>query len=137
MKISSLVLALVLGLTMMSCGNKIDSEIETLNKSLMKGHDDIMPKTMAIADIKKDMMAAAEKYSPADKEVALKLSADLQKAEDDMYDWMKNFGVAMNEVKDKNEKLKLYGQLQEEVNKLSGNTETAITAAKKFTEDHK
>jgi len=136
MKFSNLIFALLLGFTM-ACGNKIDGEIEELNTVLMKGHDEVMPKTMAIADIKKDLMAASEKASEADKAVALKLSTDLQKAEDDMYEWMKNFGVAMNDVKDKNEKLKLYTDLEVEVKKLTTNTESAITAAKKFTEEHK
>lgn len=136
MKFSNLIFALLLCFTM-ACGNKIDGEIEKLNTVLMKGHDEVMPKTMAIADIKKDLMAASEKASEADKAVALKLSTDLQKAEDDMYEWMKNFGVAMNEVKDKNEKLKLYTELEVEVKKLTTDTETAIAAAKKFTEEHK
>lgn len=136
MKFSNLIFALLFCFTM-ACGNKIDGEIEKLNTVLMKGHDEVMPKTMAIADIKKDLMAASEKASEADKAVALKLSTDLQKAEDDMYEWMKNFGVAMNDVKDKNEKLKLYTELEVEVKKLTTDTETAIAAAKKFTEEHK
>lgn len=136
MKFSNLIFALLIGL-IMACGNKIDGEIEKLNTVLMKGHDEVMPQTMAIADIKKDLMAASEKASEADKAVALKLSTDLQKAEDDMYEWMKNFGVAMNDVKDKNEKLKLYTELEVEVKKLTTDTETAIKAAKKFTEEHK
>ncbi|WP_255048983.1 hypothetical protein [Lacihabitans sp. CS3-21] len=136
MKFSNLIFTLLLGFTM-ACNNKIDGEIEKLNTVLMKGHDEVMPKTMAIADVKKDLMAASEKASEADKAVALKLSTDLQKAEDDMYEWMKNFGVAMNDVKDKNEKLKLYTELEVEVNKLTTDTESAIAAAKKFTEEHK
>ena len=136
MKFSNLIFALLIGFTM-ACSNKIDGEIEKLNTVLMKGHDEVMPKTMAIADIKKDLMAASEKASEADKAVALKLSTDLQKAEDDMYEWMKNFGVAMNDVKDKNEKLKLYTGLEVEVKKLTTDTESAIAAAKKFTEEHK
>ena len=136
MKFSNLIFALLLGFAM-ACDNKIDGEIEKLNTVLMKGHDEVMPKTMAIADIKKDLMAASEKGSEADKAVALKLSTDLQKAEDDMYEWMKNFGVAMNDVKDKNDKLKLYIELEVEVKKLTTDTETAIAAAKKFTEEHK
>jgi hypothetical protein len=136
MKFSNLIFALLIGFTI-ACGNKIDGEIEKLNTVLMKDHDEVMPKTMAIADIKKDLMAASEKASEADKAVALKLSTDLQKAEDDMYEWMKNFGVAMNDVKDKNEKLNLYTGLEVEVKKLTTDTESAIAAAKKFTEEHK
>lgn len=135
MKFSNLIFALLIGLTL-ACDNKIDGEIETLNAELMKGHDVVMPKTMAIADIKKDLIATSEKASEADKATVLKLSTDLQKAEDDMYEWMKNYGVAMNDVKDKNEKLKLYKELDVEVKKLTEETETAIAAAKKFTEEH-
>jgi TusA-related sulfurtransferase len=136
MKFSKLIFTLIIGFVM-ACDNKIDGEIEKLNTVLMKGHDEVMPKTMAIADVKKDLMAASEKASEADKATALKLSTDLQKAEDDMYEWMKNFGVAMNDVKDKNEKLKLYTELEVEVKKLTENTGSAISAAKKYTEEHK
>ena len=81
-------------------------------------------------------ISCSKNYS-ADKALALKLSTDLQKAEDDMYEWMKNFGVAMNDEKDKNEKLRLYTELEVEVKKLTTDTESAISAAKKFTKEHK
>ena len=136
MKYSSVLFAFIFSL-MMACDNKIDGQIEELNAVLMKGHDEVMPKTMAIADIKKDLMEAAAKGTETDKESALQISTNLQKAEDDMYEWMKNFGVAMNDVKDKNEKLKLYSELDVEVRKLTSDTESSIAAAKKFIEEHK
>jgi hypothetical protein len=136
MKYSSLLFAFIFCL-LMSCENKIDGKIEELNTLLMKGHEEVMPKTMAIADIKKDLIDAAAKGTAADQEAALQISTNLQKAEDDMYEWMKEFGVAMNDVKDKNEKLKLYTELEVEVKKLTSDTESSIDSAKKFIESHK
>jgi hypothetical protein len=136
MKYSSLLFAFIFSL-LMACDNKIDGQIEDLNTLLMKGHDEVMPKTMAIADIKKDLIDAAAKGTVEDKQAALQISTNLQKAEDDMYEWMKEFGFAMNDVKDKNEKLKLYTELEVEVKKLTSDTESSINVAKKFIEDHK
>ena len=122
---------------LVSCADKNKEDIEKMNKVLMEGHDALMPKTMGIADIKKDLLASAEKASEADKATALTISTNLQKAEDDMYLWMKNFGTAMNDVKDPAEKLKLYKELEVEVKKLTADTDSSIEAAKKFTAEHK
>jgi hypothetical protein len=128
---------LMVSIGLVSCADKNKEEIEKLNKVLMEGHDALMPKTMGIADIKKDLLASAEKATEADKATALSISTNLQKAEDDMYEWMKNFGTAMNDVKDPAEKLKLYKELEVEVKKLTADTDSSIEAAKKFTAEHK
>ncbi|MBK9510339.1 MAG: hypothetical protein IPO04_13185 [Cytophagaceae bacterium] len=128
---------LVLVFVATSCDQKTDKEIETINAELMKGHDEIMPKTMMIADLKKNLLAAAEGKSEELKNQALEISTNLQKAEDDMYLWMENYGKAMNDVEDKTEKLKLYKELNTEVKSLKDLTVKSMDDAKKFVESNK
>ena len=115
-----------------SCDNKTEKEIESLNTVLMKGHDEVMPKSMNIAEVKKELIASVENAPDSIKNDALELSAQLQKAEDDMYTWMDNYGKAMNDVKDKNEKLELYKGLQSEIEKIKALTDESIANAKTF-----
>jgi hypothetical protein len=119
-------------LLVVSCDNKIEKEIEGLNKVLMKGHDEVMPKSMNIAEVKKELIASVENAPDSIKNTALELSTQLQKAEDDMYTWMDNYGKAMNDVKDKNEKLELYKGLQTEIEKIKALTDESIANAKTF-----
>ena len=119
-------------LLVVSCDNKIEKEIESLNMVLMKGHDEVMPKSMNIAEVKKELIASVENAPDSIKNAALELSTQLQKAEDDMYAWMDNYGKAMNDVKDKNEKLKLYKGLQSEIEKIKALTDESIAKAKTF-----
>ncbi len=115
-----------------SCDNKTEKEIESLNTVLMKGHDEVMPKSMNIAEVKKELIASVENAPDSIKNAALELSTQLQKAEDDMYTWMDNYGKAMNDVKDKNEKLELYKGLQSEIEKIKALTDESIANAKTF-----
>lgn len=119
-------------LLVISCDNKTEKEIESLNTVLMKGHDEVMPKSMNIAEVKKELIASIENAPDSIKNAALELSTQLQKAEDDMYTWMDNYGKAMNDVKDKNEKLELYKGLQSEIEKIKTLTDESIANAKTF-----
>ncbi len=119
-------------LFLVSCDNKIEKEIEELNTILMKGHDEVMPKAMNISIVKKELLASVENAPDSLKNAALELSAQLQKAEDDMYRWMDNYGKAMNDVKDKNEKLELYKGLHSEIEKIKALTDESIENAKSF-----
>ena len=98
----------------------------------MKGHDYVMPKTMQIASVKKDLLAAAETSNDSLKNQALEISTSLQKAEDDMYLWMDNFGKAMNDVKNEEEKLKLYKELNTEIKNITTLTDESIAKAKAY-----
>ena len=119
-------------LFLVSCDNKIEKEIEELNTILMIGHDEVMPKSMNISIVKKELLASVENAPDSLKNAALVLSAQLQKAEDDMYRWMDNYGKAMNDVKDKNEKLELYTGLQSEIEKIKALTDESIEKTKSF-----
>ncbi len=119
-------------LFLVSCDNKIEKEIEELNTILMIGHDEVMPKSMNISIVKKELLASVENAPDSLKNAALVLSAQLQKAEDDMYRWMDNYGKAMNDVKDKNEKLELYKGLKSEIEKIKALTDESIEKTKSF-----
>lgn len=119
-------------LFLVSCDNKIEKEIEELNTILMKGHDEVMPKAMNISIVKKELLASVENAPDSLKNAALVLSAQLQKAEDDMYRWMDSYGKAMNDVKDKKEKLELYKGLQSEIEKIKALTDESIEKTKSF-----
>lgn len=126
------VVLLSTALSLSSCNNKLKAELETVNTELMKGHDDVMPKTMQIASVKKDLLAAAETSNDSLKNQALEISTSLQKAEDDMYLWMDNFGKAMNDVKNEEEKLKLYKELNSEIKNITTLTDESIAKAKAY-----
>ncbi|MFC3809050.1 hypothetical protein [Lacihabitans lacunae] len=126
------VVLLSTALSLSSCNNKLKAELETVNTELMKGHDDVMPKTMQIASVKKDLLAAAETSNDSLKNQALEISTSLQKAEDDMYLWMDNFGKAMNDVKNEEEKLKLYKELNTEIKNITTLTDESIAKAKAY-----
>jgi hypothetical protein len=137
MKSMKFLIVIISFLLVVSCDNKIEKEIEGLNKVLMKGHDEVMPKSMNIAEVKKELIASVENAPDSIKNTALELSTQLQKAEDDMYTWMDNYGKAMNDVKDKNEKLELYKGLQTEIEKIKALTDESIVKAKTFTTKQK
>ncbi len=126
------VVLLSTALSLSSCNNKLKAELESVNTELMKGHDDVMPKTMQIASVKKDLLAAAETSNDSLKNQALEISTSLQKAEDDMYLWMDNFGKAMNDVKNEEEKLKLYKELNTEIKNITTLTDESIAKAKAY-----
>ncbi len=118
-----------------SCGNGKDKEIEELNKTLMAGHDEVMPKSMNISSLKKNILEKVKDSSDEMKNKALELNTSLQKAEDDMYLWMDNYGKAMNDVEDKEEKLTLYKSLSTDIERVKKDTDFAISNAKAFLAD--
>lgn len=132
MKKIALILLSVICITVFSCNNKTENEIDTIGASLNKGHDEVMPKTMLIADLKKNLLAAAENQPDSVKNKALDISMNLQKAEDDMYQWMDNYGKAMNINDNKDEKIKLYKELDTQVKSLKDLTLKSMDDAKAF-----
>ncbi len=128
-------LLLVLFVTVVSsCENKTDKELEELNKVLMEGHDTVMPKSMTIGNLKKDLIGTTETASDSVKSEVAALSDRLQKAEDDMYTWMEDYGKALNDIEDKEEKLKLYKSLKEDIERIRKETDESIEKARKIIE---
>ncbi len=114
-----------------SCKNQSEQETQKLYDELVKGHDEVMPKSMAIPSIREKMMKAVETASEEKKNEALELSTKLLKAEDKMNEWMVEFGAAIDEKGDS--QLTKYKKLNEEINLLKADTDSAIEQAKKLT----
>jgi cell shape-determining protein MreC len=119
--------------TFLSCENKTEKEIEEIDEVLKEGHDSVMPKSMVIGTIKKDMLTSVEASSDSLKNAANATAAKLQKAEDDMYTWMEDYGKALNDIKDQEEKLKLYKLLKDQIEQIRKDTDSSIEEAKKLT----
>ncbi len=125
----------VLMLFMWSCGpSEQDVAIDKVYADLMEGHDVVMPKSMVLPKMKTKVLAMVTDLPETDslKTVALDLSHDLTQANEDMYTWMDEFAVAMNDVEDKTEKLKLYTSLNEDIDAIGEATNAVMAKAKKF-----
>lgn len=131
MKFLQSVLPLLLIFTL-SCNSRSSAEVEQLYDELVKGHDEVMPKSMAIPSVRESMIKAVENASEEKKNQALDISTRLQKAEEQMNTWMVEFGEAINsEAEDK--KLETYKRLHEEIVRLKAETDASIADAKNLT----
>ena len=131
-KISLLLLASTLFIAT-QCTPALEKEIEALDKVLMTGHDEVMPKSMKLGNLKDDVLAIASERDSTIKSEAATIANNLQKAEDDMYKWMDDYSAAMNDEPDNAKKLEMYKTLKVEVDKVSTDTDNAIKAAKEIT----
>lgn len=131
-KLSLAFIAFVL-LASTQCTPAIDKEIKELDAVLMEGHDNVMPKSMNIGDLKDDVLSKAAEGDSSLKSQAASIANNLQIAEDAMYKWMDDYSVAMNDEQDKNKKLEMYKGLKTEIDKIAADTDNAIKAAKVFT----
>lgn len=130
MKVVQLAIMALL-LTFTGCSTSSSNETEQLYDALVKGHDEVMPKSMAIASIRETMMKAVENASEDKKNQALDISTRLLKAEDQMNVWMVAFGDAIN-AKDE-AKEAVYKKLHDEIVQLKTDTDSAIADAKALT----
>ena len=124
---------------LIACGpNEEDKEIETIYTELMEGHDSVMPKSMQLPKLKAEVLKVVNELPEGDslKIVAINLGKELITANEDMYTWMDEFAVAMNDVEDKGEKLKLYKSLNTEIKEIGEATDLAIETANKFLKEH-
>lgn len=129
----------ILMVLMVACGpSEEDMATDKLYSQLMEGHDEVMPKSMLLPKMKTKMLAMVADLSETDslKTVALDLSSDLTKANEDMYTWMAEFAVAMNNIEDKSEKLKRYTTLNEEIAAIGEATNSVMEKAKTFLEEN-
>lgn len=132
MKFLKFVLPVLLVFTL-SCKNGSSAELKQLYDELVKGHDEVMPKSMAIPSIRETMIKAVENAPEDKKNEALDISTRLLKAEDGMNEWMVEFGNAINTEEDETKKLNTYKKLHEEILRLKADTDSSISDAKKLT----
>lgn len=116
-----------------SCSNKTTEEIDQLYDALVKGHDEVMPKSMAIPAVLEKMNKALETASEEKKTQASDIAARLHKAEEEMNEWMVAFGEAINAEMDDPARLETYTRLHADIVRLKDETDLAISDAKNIT----
>ncbi|WP_341224921.1 hypothetical protein [uncultured Arcticibacterium sp.] len=124
---------------LLACGpSEEDTKIEAVYAELMEGHDVVMPKSMQLPKLKGEVLKSVNELPEGDslKTIAIGLGKELIDANDAMYTWMDEFGVAMNDIEDKSEKLKLYESLNAEIKEIGSATNQAIDKANKFLKEH-
>jgi len=117
-----------------ACGNNLKNELDLQQAELMKLHDEVMPKSMRIDKIKSQLATFGKEKEVSDSLQILIMDTSLKlgKANEDMYLWMKNFGTAMNDVENLEEKKKLYDESQPEIERIAKETDDNIQLAKEI-----
>jgi uncharacterized protein YcfL len=116
--------------------NSTSSELEGLKAKAITLHDQVMPKSMKISEIKKQVIEKADSQN-ASKDLAQAINAKLQTSEDLMYAWMDELGVAMNTEGDDATKIKAYKSLVKSVEKIKTDTEAALKEADNYIKEVK
>jgi hypothetical protein len=124
------VLILFIALVAVSCTDKSAEDAAKLKEETFKIHDDVMPISMNLEDLKVKVMKKAETDTTAKKE-ALAISLALDKAYNDMEAWMPKLGEAAD-MKDGEEKVKIFTVLKVEGEGIKQSTLDAKTKAEAF-----
>lgn len=123
-------LILLITLFAFSCTNKSAEEAAKLKEETFKIHDDIMPVSMNLEDLKEKVMKKVE-VDTTKKKQALDISLALDKAYNDMEVWMPKLGDAAD-MKDGEEKVKAFTELKIEGEKIKQSTLDAKKKAEEF-----
>lgn len=122
-------LTLFLIIFSLACTDKSAEESAKLKEETFKLHDEIMPISMNLEDLKTNVMKKAEADTTL-KKTALDISLALDKAYTDMETWMPKLGEAAD-MKDSEEKVKALTTLKVEGEQLK---QTTLDAKKKADE---
>lgn len=123
-------LAALLVVFSFACTDKSAEESAKLKEETFKLHDEIMPISMNLEDLKADVMKKAEADTTL-KKTALDISLTLDKAYTDMETWMPKLGEAAD-MKDSEEKVKALTTLKVEGEQLKQATLDAKKKAEEF-----
>lgn len=113
-------LILLISLFVFSCTDKSAEEAAKLKEETFKIHDDVMPISMNLEDLKEKVMKKVE-TDTTEKKQALDISLALDKAYNEMEVWMPKLGEAAD-MKDGKEKVKVFTELKAEGEKIKQNT---------------
>jgi uncharacterized protein (DUF305 family) len=114
----------------LACTDKSAEESAKLKEETFKLHDEIMPISMNLEDLKTNVMKKAEADTTL-KKTALDISLALDKAYNDMETWMPKLGEAAD-MKDSEEKVKALTTLKVEGEQLKQATLDAKKKADEF-----
>lgn len=122
--------ALLFLLFAFACTDKAAEDSAKLKAETFQIHDDVMPISMNLEDLKTDVMKKAEADTTL-KKTALDISLALDKAYTDMETWMPKIGSAAD-LADSEEKVKVFTELKAEGEKIKQNTLDAKKKAEEF-----
>ncbi|MFY7912690.1 MAG: hypothetical protein ACOVO2_24190 [Emticicia sp.] len=123
-------LAALLVVFSFACTDKSAEEAAKLKEETFKIHDEVMPISMNLEDLKTEVMKKAETDTTL-KKTALEISLALDKAYNDMETWMPKLGEA-GDMKDGEEKVKALTALKVEGEQLKQSTLDAKKKAEEF-----
>lgn len=123
-------LATLLVVFSLACTDKSAEEAAKLKEETFKIHDEVMPISMNLEDLKTEVMKKAETDTTL-KKTALDISLALDKAYNDMETWMPKLGEAAD-MKDSEEKVKALTALKAEGEQLKQSTLDAKKKAEEF-----
>ncbi len=123
-------LILFIALVAFSCTDKSAEEAAKLKEETFKIHDEVMPISMNLEDLREKVMKKVETDSTKKKE-ALNISLSLDKAYNEMEFWMPKLGDA-SDMKDDAAKVKVLMELKSEGEKIKQNTLDAKKLAEEF-----
>ena len=123
-------LAALLVVFSFACTDKSAEEAAKLKEETFKIHDEVMPISMNLEDLKTNVLKKAEADTTL-KKTALDISSALDKAYNDMETWMPKLGEAAD-MKDGEEKVKALTALKAEGEQLKQSTLDAKKKAEEF-----
>jgi hypothetical protein len=127
-----LIVLFVSFIAVMACKQGANAELDTLKTKNMALHDELMPKSMKISEIKKQVMAKAETADAAAKELATTINTKLTTNEEKMYVWMEDLGKAMNAAGDEASQIKAYQTLLSTIETIKKDTDASLAEADLF-----
>ena len=85
--------SLLLFVFLIACGNSKQNEIDKLVDEVMVVHDEVMPVTDKLYTMRLKLQDQVKADSTQDHTETLAIIADLEKGEEAMFDWMRNFNL--------------------------------------------
>jgi len=130
-KMKKIVVA-ILALSFSACQSVSEEALKKVDEALLQGHDEVMPKSMKLAEVKEEMLKKVDSSQVDQVQKAQDIARRLDQAEAAMYQWMDTYRVIQDEVKDPAEKLKRLGAMKSTIDSIAVITDQAMTDAKNF-----
>jgi protein subunit release factor A len=106
-------LLLIFGL--FACGNKDAEQAKKLEEDASKIHDEVMPITFKIRDLRDSVLKKAEAIKDSTrKDLGVTVANEIQDADNSMDEFMNKLGDAMNSEDNDEAKIKIFTELKTE-----------------------
>jgi len=120
---------LIFGL-LLSCGSK-KKEVEKLQAETIEIHDEVMPKMDDIMKLKKSLKSKQDSVSSEESERIQALIVSLEKADEAMMNWMRNYDPKMEDMSEA-DKLEYLKNQKAAISDVSEQMKGSISKAKSY-----